>query len=228
MNKQYNVYWYHLIAETNKLTDGYIGVTSNLHVRHRTHLYYSNGYAPRLREAFLEYGEKAIVKEIIFTGTKEEALALERELRPSFGIGWNMSAGGGNTPDCTGIVHTKESRLQRSISVRAAMKGKSYPSVFKGRTDRHTVEQKAHIGSFHKGKSITNAHKKCISEKLSGGKSPVAKSITLYHKSNPTVPRTFDCIKTASTELGIGYSALRSLWRSGSTNYNRMGWAIAR
>jgi hypothetical protein len=50
---------------------------------------------------------------IIFTGTKNECLALERTLRPGFGIGWNRARGGTPAVEFTAEVREKMGASRR-------------------------------------------------------------------------------------------------------------------
>ena len=65
-----------------------------------------------MRRAFEKYGEDGIVKDVVFTGTREECLAKEIELRPTSNIGWNIVPGGGSAPDCTGRKHSEETKAK--------------------------------------------------------------------------------------------------------------------
>ena len=85
------------------------------------------------------------------------------------------------------------------------------------------------IGLAHKGKSISEAHKQAITDKLSGGSSPKAKAICMVHKDSPQQVHRFLSVKSASDTLCIGYQALRSqaqsMFRTGvSSEPNRQGW----
>lgn len=73
---------YH-IRECGKedVSQGYIGVTSNLPARTRSHKH--SGMLNTAREVV-----------VLFTGTKSECYQLEADLRPEEGIGWNKGIGG--------------------------------------------------------------------------------------------------------------------------------------
>lgn len=223
------VYWYHLAEHTDVFTQGYVGVTRSLTARHNAHLGGYRGGSSILGNAFKKYGSDKIIKTILHTTHTDCAYALENAYRPMKNIGWNIAIGGGLPPDTTGRVDSTEVRAKRSASVKKAKAGKSYPSKFKGISNRYTEEQKALIGSYHKGKIISEEHKKAITEKLSGENNTHARSIYLVHKDDLTNVLSFPCIKTASDSLKIPYQALRGLFQrvdktKESSLPNRLGW----
>lgn len=212
MQRHY-VYWYHLEEHSDPYTQGYVGVTCDLHVRHNAHKNGHAGGSRILNSAFKKYGEEQIHKTILHETSKEQAYVLEQKYRPSEEIGWNIAMGGGLPPDTTGRIDPPEVCRKRAESVRKAKAGKFYPSVFKGMTNRHSEEQRKRIGDFHRGKIISDAHKRAISEKMIGGDSPKAKTIHLVHKDEPTDIHTFPCVKVAADTLGLNYNTLRSQYQ---------------
>jgi len=198
------VYWYHLPEHLNSSIEGYIGVTRNLKERHWHH---STGRTNQhLANAFIKHNN--IIKDILFKGTRKECLQLEINLRPVENIGWNICKGGGDAPDCTGRKHSQETKSK--ISKGNIGKGISRISKFKGITNRHSKEMKTFLGSFHKGKTISQAHKLIIAERHKGANSPNACTITLVNIAHPSNIHVFDCIKTAADALNISYNTIRS------------------
>lgn len=78
------LYWLHLPEETDVLTQGYVGVASDLAKRLRSH-----------KHRFKTMWDQIIVKQLLVS-TKEYCLFIEQKLRPSRKIGWNKSSGGSN------------------------------------------------------------------------------------------------------------------------------------
>jgi len=226
MKRVHYVYWYHLKSHSNIKTEGYVGVTCDLKTRDACHKKYNSGHGVILRNAFKKYGESAIKRTIICMTDKENAYYLEKRLRPTMNIGWNIAIGGGLPPDCTGRKHSEQTKKKISIS----NKGKTHPtSIFKGMTGRYTDEQRAHIGSFHKGKTISEAHIQSMRKKLSGSNSILAKPIHLVHKSNLNKVVTFGSISEAAKDLNVGYSGVRSLYQRVqksklASNETKTGW----
>src|SRR4051812_23911671 len=105
------VYW--LFDETCSWpqTEGYVGITVNLANRTRGHRW-ARGYNFQIAP--------------LFEGTRQECLAVEYEMRPRDGIGWNV-ARGGSAPS--------EDVLRRSKAVRATL-----PAPMQGKT--HSAETK--------------------------------------------------------------------------------------
>lgn len=224
------VYWYHLSSHTDPFTQGYVGVTCQNDVRKRCHINGLKGGSSVLYKAFQKYGEENILQDVLQTvDDKKEAYELERVYRPSPKIGWNLAIGGGLPPDTTGRVDSVDVRKKRGESVRKARLETYFPNKFKGTTGRYTDEQREHLGTFHKGKTISDSHRKAISEKGSGSDNPKAKEIHLVHVDNPKSIQSYPCIKVASDALGLPYQALRSLaqrtWKANkSSEPSRSGW----
>lgn len=223
------VYWYRLATHTDPYTEGYVGVTNQPQIRHRSHVKGLKGCGKILHNAFKKYGAEAIQRMVLHTVPKEEAYTLENHYRPQPNIGWNIAAGGGLPPDTTGRKDSQEVCQKRAESVRRTKAGKHYPSVFKGVKDRYTKEQRALIGSYHKGKTISDAHKKAITEKNSGANNPHAQRISLVHVDKLDEVLTFSCIRDAAEALNIGYNTLRSQAQRVLRNHsvsepNRLGW----
>lgn len=211
MQKQYLVYWYHLAEHDDVYTQGYVGVTCQNDIRKRCHIAGRSGGSRILSKAYKKYGAENIIQDILYiTDDQVYAYAIENHLRPFPEIGWNIAEGGGLPPDTTGRIDPPEVRAKRNASVRKAKAGKSYPSIFKGMTDRHCAERRKAIGDQHRGKTISEAHRKAISEKMSGGDSPKAKEIHLVHRDALQTVHHFPCIKVAAESLGIPYNSLRS------------------
>lgn len=218
---EYIVYWYHLASHTDPYSQGYVGVTCQNEIRKSCHLNGRRGGSKILHQAFKKYGSENIIQDVLHTvNSKSLAYELEQKYRPVPRIGWNLAMGGGLPPDTTGRKDSVEVREKRNASVRKAKAGKEYPSVFKGMTSRHNEERRKAIGNFHRGKTISEAHRKAISEKLSGSDSPKAKAIHLVHVDKPDQVHSFPCIKTAADSLGIAYQALRSVAQR-TLKYNR-------
>lgn len=227
--RSYYLYWYHLKTHNNPFSDGYIGVTCNLKVRHRAHLAGYKGGSRVLHQAFTKYGEDRILRSILRVTSRENAYQLERKYRPTEEIGWNIAAGGGLPPDTTGRADPPSVRAKRAASVKAARAGKHYPSKYKGMTNRFTEDQKALIGSYHKGKAISQSHRLAISEKMTGDDSPKAKPIHLVNINMPDRVYSFNCVRVAADTLGLNYNTLRSQFqyscnKKESSDASRSGW----
>lgn len=220
MGKLHYVYWYHLKEHTDKFTQGYVGVTVHLHIRHNAHKQEHPQRNSIINKAFKKYGEDQLIRTVLFTGTKKAAYSLEKALRPKEKIGWNIAIGGGYPPDCTGRHHSQETKEKISKG-NLGKKGK--PSKFKGVTDRYTDEQKAAIGAKSKGRKHIKATKEKIRKALLGAKSPLAEQIHLVHINNLETILTFGSISDASKELKLNYSRIRSLFQTVNKTGNIAG-----
>ena len=207
----YYVYWIHATNHQNPYVEGYVGISNQPEKRLRAHTTDTAKVGSiKVREYVSEQGEASIQHTILNkVNTLAEAKQQEYVYRPEPNIGWNIRKGGGTTPDCTGRVHTQETIDAIATKNRLTKSTRTYESKFKGDTARWSQEQKALIGSYHKGKTITQEHKQAISDKVSGKNSPVAVSIKIMDTIDNT-EYTFDTIKEAAVALGINYQTLRS------------------
>lgn len=205
------VYWLHLEEHTDPLTEGYIGVSVNPKIRVQAHLR-GKTTSHKLLEIIAIYDKRSFITTELYSGTLEECLQKEFQLRPKANIGWNMLPGGGKHPNNIGRKLSEETK--RKISQSNLGKKLGHPSPFKGMTNRYTKEQRALIGSYHKGKIISEAHKQAVRDKLLGRKSPVAAKINVYHTDNPNVIiETLYCIQEYCDKYSMGYSGARSQLR---------------
>lgn len=218
------VYWYHLEEHKDIYSEGYVGVTSRQKQRHWQHTSWKGSSCLILRRAFEKYGEDRILKDVVFNGTREECLLKEVELRPTGPIGWNAVAGGGVTPDCTGRVHSEETKAKIGRGNKGKNSGRTSP--FKGVTGRYSEDTLEAIGAAHIGKIISEEHRKAITEKLSGSKSVRARHIVLCHVDSPDKEHYFGSIGEAARSTGVSRSALKSTVRYRRTTYNRKGWRV--
>ena len=91
-----NVYWIRKPDYTDINTEGYVGVSKN--IKKRWQQLKANAKRKRhpnslLESAINEYQDE-LVYEVVFTGTESECYELEKKLRPSPSIGWNLRSGG--------------------------------------------------------------------------------------------------------------------------------------
>jgi NUMOD3 motif len=102
------VYWLFDDRCRSKRTHGYVGAVARYRLSPRMWQHRQSGRWSDFRV------------EIIFTGSKRGALALERELRPRPGIGWNIGVGG--FADGGGLKGIPKSPEQRAKMRAAALK----------------------------------------------------------------------------------------------------------
>lgn len=89
----YCVYWIRRDGHINPLTEGYVGITSNLPERLRAHK--KNKRKTPLFSAISKYGWDSLIVKILHEELSlQEALSTEAQLRPSQSIGWNCQRGG--------------------------------------------------------------------------------------------------------------------------------------
>lgn len=102
------MFLYHIFKpeDYGDLSKGYIGVTVNPDERLERH--FAGFGNVRVFRALEKYGE--LNYSLITSGSPEEILRLEKYLRPFPRMGWNIAAGGGLPPDCTGKVMSESQK----------------------------------------------------------------------------------------------------------------------
>lgn len=89
----YCVYWIHTSNHSDKLSQGYIGITCNFKERLKSHK--KNKKKTKLTDAIKAYGWNNLKKEILFENLSlQKALDIEEIYRIMPNIGWNIQKGG--------------------------------------------------------------------------------------------------------------------------------------
>jgi hypothetical protein len=96
------VYWIRTPNHSDMTLEGYVGVSKNAEKR----WLYGHNWAhrkgrhdnPRLANAISKYGWDNLIKTVLVVADEEYCYELERKLRPSNSIGWNLVMGGGKPP----------------------------------------------------------------------------------------------------------------------------------
>jgi predicted GIY-YIG superfamily endonuclease len=143
------VYWIKTTEHTNAYSQGYVGISSAVHKRWTKHK--NNPPNNHFKNAIQKHGWDSLIKQVIFTGSKEACLAFEKMLRPTKDIGWNAEPGGGMPPTFYGEDNPAK-RLDVRIKISASKKG-----VLK------SAEHKRKIGEVQLGKRVgtKNSNFKC-------------------------------------------------------------------
>lgn len=94
--KACSVYWLRLPEHTDMFVEGYVGISEDAEARWKWHR--KSKENPHLKAAIKKYGFDNLVKQIVLVSNKEYCLDIERKLRPSRKIGWNIAIGGGKPP----------------------------------------------------------------------------------------------------------------------------------
>jgi hypothetical protein len=92
----YTVYWIKTTEHTDAYSQGYVGISSAVHNRWNQHRL--NPPNEHFKNAIQKHGWGNLIKQVIFTGSKEACLAFEKMLRPTKKVGWNLEMGGGLPP----------------------------------------------------------------------------------------------------------------------------------
>ena len=158
------VYWIREQSHTNLLTQGYIGVSSNVTQRFASHRNMENGTNAYLRHAIQKHGWDNMVKSVLLIAGKDYCLEMERKLRPADKIGWNLTAGGGCPPVMSGP--------QPHLKGRPAWnKGKR--GIFSAETLAAMRQRRLGVPPGNKGVPLTAEHKAKLSAVLKGKPCPL-------------------------------------------------------
>ena len=167
----HSVYWIRCTDHTDIMSQGYIGVSKDAKRRFTEHS--KSKQNRHLRFAGEKYGWDNLIKSEILISTEEYCLDIERKLRPTDGIGWNCTTGGGKPPPAYGNKYmlgrpswakgkklSLETRKKISDAVRLQMQDPARreinrqtllgkPSLRKGKT--HTPESIEKMRLVHTG-----------------------------------------------------------------------------
>lgn len=91
-----SVYWIRCADHADLMTQGYVGVSARFNRRMKEHGWSKQN--PHLQRAIQKHGWDNLVKTQILIANEDYCLDIERKLRPSEKIGWNLVAGGGKPP----------------------------------------------------------------------------------------------------------------------------------
>lgn len=147
------VYWIRAEHHSDIMSEGYIGVSKNSQKRwlygHKWSHLKNRHDNQHLSNAINKYGWDLLVKTVVLIGEESYCYEIERKLRPSEMIGWNLSAGGQKPP-------ISKPRGENYIS---PLKGISRPTpwlVGKKKIGRPLSEAaKAKVSAFQKGRKQT-------------------------------------------------------------------------
>lgn len=97
-----SIYWIHLPEHKDIFTQGYVGISNNPENRwkygHLLGAKNKNHENKRFMNAILKYGWDNLIKEVILVASKDYCKEIEKKLRSSEKIGWNLAIGGGVPP----------------------------------------------------------------------------------------------------------------------------------
>ena len=96
------VYWIRAPHHSDITLEGYVGVSKNAQKR----WLYGHSWShrkgrhdnPRFANAISKYGWDNLIKTVLVVADEEYCYELERKLRPTDSIGWNLVMGGGKPP----------------------------------------------------------------------------------------------------------------------------------
>lgn len=127
------VYWIHLPDQINVAIEGYVGIAMNFEQRMSAHKSCAKtGKEQTLYKAIRKYGWDNLVKDIILISNENYCLEIEKKLRPSPRIGWNIAVGGGEISGVhlKGVKQSEQHLANRKKSLIgrvSGMKGKKMP-----------------------------------------------------------------------------------------------------
>jgi hypothetical protein len=87
------VYWIRQPHHADIFTQGYVGITENMDYRMWRHSRCKTN--AHLTNAIKKYRWDVLVKDVVLVSNTEYCLEIEKKLRPSKNVGWNIAIGGG-------------------------------------------------------------------------------------------------------------------------------------
>ena len=96
--KQAVVYWIHYLDHIDPKTSGYIGISTNVSSRFKSHSKAKNHIGNRIQNG-------AVLTILHEVESLDEAAIIEKEYRPTENIGWNINKGGDLPPSQLGKSH---------------------------------------------------------------------------------------------------------------------------
>lgn len=180
----YCVYWIREQSHTDLMSQGYIGVSSNVEERFVSHGRMDNGTNAHLRHAIKKYGWENLVKSVLLYADKDYCLDIERKLRPAEKIGWNLVIGGGlppiifgSRPELRGRVPWNKGKVglcsaETIEKMRQARLGKSPANkgVPMSQEQIELLRQKNLGNTYRRGKSMPESAKEQLRIKHKGKK----------------------------------------------------------
>lgn len=143
--KKYKVYWIRRKIHNNIVTDGYVGISSNVDQRWKRHQKHQSDN-PHLKHALTSYDD--VIFEIVSDGTRDECENEERRLRPNKNIGWNVAEGGNIPPSPQG---RKWSDSQRQNYLKTILENNSNHRTAE---QRHQAYNTRKMRGFKEGKNL--------------------------------------------------------------------------
>lgn len=160
----YCVYWIHAKHHSDKLSQGYIGISSNFKERLRSHK--KNKKKTKLTDAIKAYGWNNLQKEILFNNLPlQKALDIEKMFRIQPNIGWNLQKGGKLGVDKSWYEIPKNKKLH---SIKTSIKTKEgilKKDSTEKRSKRAIESRKKHIDSYKNINLGSNNNKALLNEK---------------------------------------------------------------
>lgn len=172
-DKKSTLYWIGLAEKSDIFTQGYIGFTCEpLKKRWCRHLWDAKKNSQNVvHKAIRKYGKEKIVFKAICVGSADYCLNMERKLRPSRNIGWNICIGGG-APGL-GKKMSEENKMRLSALAKGRVwSAESRKKVSESQMGRvATIESRKRMSDSAKARGFSDSHKANISLAKKGVKS---------------------------------------------------------
>lgn len=225
----YEVYWIHRNDQHDLHNEGYIGITKQgIENRFYTHCKDSkNGSDNVVHRAIRKYWD-CIVVDVICICDESYARYLERSLRPSMCIGWNIVAGGGGGVDSIINLIGREEWGNR-ISVGKKMSFQSNPQALKEHGKREYYkdssykERQSHVQKeVHKNNPhLAKEHSERMKAKKPWENSKVNKDVWKSAKYYYELFKTSDLSpRQQSIKNGLSPDGLRKIYEHFKSGWN--------
>lgn len=158
------LYWIRHISHDDMFTQGYIGVSKyGMAKRLREHYFdASRGSSNTVHKAMRKYGEGIVATEIL-RADPEYCLEVERKLRPSPGIGWNICAGGSAPQLGRALTQFQKDCVSRAQKGRPRTDDERRKVSEKSKGRKPSEEARRKMSERAKARGFTEEHKRNIS-----------------------------------------------------------------
>lgn len=216
------VYWIKSKEHTDFLTQGYVGVTTNLEQRMKSH---------KKQKKYL-WRRFDICIEVLLVGGEEFCYEIENKIRPTERIGWNKNAGGLKPPSRRGKKASQETKDKNLLRKKETLQRRKEKLVERrknllSKQERSVINRKITIQRIEEGRhnfDSQNAIRRENSKRKRGWNHPGrSKQIRVFEFNGQKI--VYDPIIGISftkwcKEMKFDQSRMSSVWSGKAQNYN--------
>lgn len=142
------VYWIHYLEHTDPKQDGYIGISTSVNHRFKSHSKAKNHIGNRIRSG-------AVLTILHEVESLDEAATIEQQYRPTENIGWNLNKGGDMPPSQAGKSHPTNKLKGSDRTEKQKLAALAHSEKMKGRKAWNSGKKTGHV-PWNKGLTGTS------------------------------------------------------------------------